>query len=97
MGETLSVMKQSFRITPIKMCIRDSLGIVNTQDQQVVMALANGYDLLTDCLTTYSTAYAENTALAKEAGAAYGTTANQIQLAKSDIVDAAIRLSLIHI
>ena len=66
------------------------LGIVNTQDQQVVMALANGYDLLTDCLTTSSTAYAENTALAKEAGAAYGTTANQIQLAKNDIVDAAI-------
>lgn len=66
------------------------LGIVNTQDQQVVMALANGYDLLADCLTTSSTAYAENTALAKEAGAAYGTTANQIQLAKNDIVDAAI-------
>ena len=68
----------------------NDLGIVNTQDQQVVMALANGYDLLTDCLTTSSTAYAENTALAKEAGAAYGTTANQIQLAKNDIVDAAI-------
>lgn len=68
----------------------NDLGIVNTQDQQVVMALANGYDLLTDCLTTSSTAYAENTALAKEAGTAYGTTANQIQLAKNDIVDAAI-------
>ena len=68
----------------------NELGIVNTQDQQVIMALANGYDFMTDCLNTSSAAYAENTALTNEANAAYGTTANQLKLAKNAVVDAAI-------
>ena len=67
------------------------MGIENTQDQQVVMALANGYDMLTKCLDLSGTAYKENTALMKEANAAYGTTANQIQLTKNAVTDAAIR------
>ncbi|MDY3030843.1 MAG: phage tail tape measure protein, partial [Clostridia bacterium] len=66
------------------------MGIENTQDQQVVMALANGYDMLTKCLDLSGTAYKENTALMKEANAAYGTTANQIQLTKNAVTDAAI-------
>lgn len=66
------------------------LGIENTQDQQAVMALANNYDLLTKCMDLSGTAYKENTALMKEANTAYGTTANQIQLAKNAVADAAI-------
>ncbi len=66
------------------------LGVNNTLDIQSLMALANGYETLEKSLSLASTAYAENTALTKEAEAAYATTASQIQLAKNNLVEAAM-------
>lgn len=68
----------------------NDLGIVNTQDQQIIMALAGSYDLMTKSLNLSSNAYQSNTALMKEANTAYGTTANQMKLAVNDIQDAAV-------
>ena len=41
----------------------DDLGINNTQDIQAMMALVNGYDLVTESVNRSNTAYKENTAL----------------------------------
>lgn len=67
------------------------LGIENTQDQQAIMALANNYELLAKCMNLSGQAYKENTALTKEATAAYATTANQIQLTKNAVTEAGIK------
>ncbi len=66
------------------------LGIDNIQDKQAVMALANGYDLMTDCLNRSSRAYEENTALTNEANAAYNTTANKFKMAMNAVTNAGI-------
>ena len=66
------------------------LGIDNIQDKQAVMALANGYDLMTDCLNRSSRAYEENTALTNEANAAYNTTANKLKMAMNAVTNAGI-------
>lgn len=66
------------------------LGIDNIQDKQAVMALANGYDLMTDCLNRSSKAYEENTALTNEANAAYNTTANKLKMAMNAVTNAGI-------
>lgn len=66
------------------------LGVENIQDQQIVMALANNYDLMAKSLDLSANAYKDNTALMKEAETAYGSVANQLKLAKNDIQDAAI-------
>lgn len=68
------------------------LGVENTLDVTSVLALANNYELLEKCLNLSSTAYKENTALTNEANTAYGTTANQIQLAKNAVTNAAMSL-----
>lgn len=70
----------------------EKLGVKNTLDVTSVLALANNYELLEKCLNLSSTAYKENTALANEANTAYGTTANQIQLAKNAVTNAAMSL-----
>ena len=66
------------------------LGIDNIQDKQAVMALANGYDLMTDCLNRSSKAYEENTALTNEANAAYNTVANKLKMAMNAVTNAGI-------
>lgn len=66
------------------------LGIDNIQDKQAVMALTNGYDLMTDCLNRSSKAYEENTALTNEANAAYNTTANKLKMAMNAVTNAGI-------
>ena len=68
----------------------DDLGIENIQDKQAVMALANGYDLMTDCLNRSSKAYEENTALTNEANAAYNTVANKLKMAMNAVTNAGI-------
>ncbi len=70
----------------------EKLGVENTLDVTSVLALANNYELLEKCLNLSSTAYKENTALTNEANTAYGTTANQIQLAKNAVTNAAMSL-----
>ena len=66
------------------------MGIDNIQDKQAVMALVNGYDLMTDCLNRSSKAYEENTALTNEANAAYNTVANKLKMAMNAVTNAGI-------
>lgn len=56
----------------------DDLGINNTQDIQAMMALVNGYDLVTESVNRSNTAYQENTALQEEFNAKNETTASKL-------------------
>lgn len=67
----------------------DKLGINNTQDIQAMMALVNGYDLVTASVERANTAYAENTALQAEFDAKAETTASQLAIVKNNFVEAA--------
>lgn len=67
----------------------DDLGINNTQDIQAMMALVNGYDLVTESVNRSNTAYQENTALQEEFNAKNETTASQMKIAKQNIIEAA--------
>ena len=67
----------------------DDLGINNTQDIQAMMALVNGYDLVTESVNRSNTAYQENTALQEEFNAKAETTASQMKIAKQNIIEAA--------
>lgn len=67
----------------------DDLGINNTQDIQAMMALVNGYDLVTESVNRSNTAYQENTALQEEFNAKNETTASKLANTKNNIVEAA--------
>ena len=67
----------------------DDLGINNTQDIQAMMALVNGYDLVTESVNRSNTAYKENTALQEEFNAKNETTASKLANTKNNIIEAA--------
>lgn len=67
----------------------DDLGINNTQDIQGMMALVNGYDLVTESVNRSNTAYQENTALQEEFNAKNETTASKLANTKNNIIEAA--------
>lgn len=67
----------------------DDLGINNTQDIQAMMALVNGYDLVTESVNRSNTAYKENTALQEEFDAKNETTASKLANTKNNIIEAA--------
>lgn len=67
----------------------DDLGINNTQDIQAMMALVNGYDLVTESVNRSNTAYQENTALQEEFNAKNETTASKLANTKNNIIEAA--------
>lgn len=67
----------------------DNLGINNTQDIQAMMALVNGYDLVTASVERSNTAYQENTALQEEFDAKAETTASKLSVAKNNVVEIA--------
>lgn len=67
----------------------DDLGINNTQDIQAMMALVNGYDLVTESVNRSNTAYQENTTLQEEFNAKNETTASKLANTKNNIVEAA--------
>nr|DAI04687.1 MAG TPA: minor tail protein [Caudoviricetes sp.] len=67
----------------------DDLGINNTQDIQAMMALVNGYDLVTESVNRSNTAYQENTALQEEFDAKAETTASKLSVAKNNVVEIA--------
>lgn len=67
----------------------DDLGINNTQDIQAMMALVNGYDLVTESVNRSNTAYKENTALQEEFDRKAETTASQLSVTKNNIIEAA--------
>lgn len=66
------------------------LGIKGTQETQVMLALANSGDLLSNSLEQGSDAWRENSALAEEAGKRYETAESRIAIAWNNIKDAAI-------
>lgn len=66
------------------------MGIKGTEEMQVMLALANSGDLLTNSLDLGATAWQENTALLEEAGKRYATTESKIKVAWNNISDAAI-------
>ena len=67
----------------------DDLGINNTQDIKAMMALVNGYDLVTESVNRSNTAYQENTALQEEFNAKNETTASKLANTKNNIIEAA--------
>ncbi|RII41872.1 phage tail tape measure protein [Galactobacter valiniphilus] len=67
-----------------------SMGIKGTEETQVMLALANSGDLLTDSLKLGNQAWKENTALVDEADKRYDTAASKVKVAWNKIKDAAI-------
>lgn len=59
------------------------LGVTEIRTTRAMLGLATAGDLLERSLATSQTAWDENTALAKEAGTRYGTTASQITMAEN--------------
>ena len=70
--------------------VLEDLGLSDTRVSQALLGMASSGDLLTDSLELGSKAWEENTALADEAGLRYETTAAKLQVAKNNLVDAAI-------
>lgn len=66
------------------------LGIRGTEETQVMLALANSGNLLTDSLELGARAWEENSALTDEASKRYETAESRIQMAWNTIKDAAI-------
>lgn len=66
------------------------MGIKGTEETQVMLALANSGDLLSDSLSLGAKAWEENTALAEEAGKRYETAQSKIRIAWNNIKDAGI-------
>ena len=66
------------------------MGIKGTEETQVMLALANSGDLLTESLELGAKAWEENTALAEEAGKRYETAQSKIRIAWNNIKDAGI-------
>lgn len=66
------------------------MGIKGTEEMQVMLALANSGDLLTESLELGAKAWEENTALAEEAGKRYETAESKVKIAWNNIKDAAI-------
>ncbi|MGP9528140.1 phage tail tape measure protein [Glutamicibacter sp. AOP5-A2-18] len=66
------------------------MGIKGTEETQVMLALANSGDLLTDSLNLGAQAWSENSALVDEANKRYETAESKIKIAWNNIKDAAI-------
>lgn len=66
------------------------MGIKGTEEMQVMLALANSGDLLTDSLELGAKAWEENSALADEAAQRYATAESKVKVAWNNIKDAGI-------
>lgn len=66
------------------------MGIKGTEETQVMLALANSGDLLTESLELGAKAWDENSALVEEANKRYETAESRIAIAWNNIKDAAI-------
>lgn len=66
------------------------MGIKGTEETQVMLALANSGDLLTESLELGAKAWEENSALVEEANKRYETAESRIAIAWNNIKDAAI-------
>lgn len=66
------------------------MGIKGTEEMQVMLALANSGDLLTESLELGAKAWEENSALADEAAQRYATAESKVKVAWNNIKDAGI-------
>jgi TP901 family phage tail tape measure protein len=66
------------------------LGIKSTEEVSTLLRLKGASDLLANSLDLGAKAWDENTALAQEAEKRYATVGSQIEIAKNNVVDAAI-------
>lgn len=66
------------------------MGIKGTEEVQVMLALANSGNLLSDSLDLGAKAWSENTALVEEASKRYETADSKVKIAWNNIKDAAI-------
>lgn len=72
--------------------VLDDMGITEVRMRDALLRSANASDLFSDALTVGSTAWTENTALAKEAEQRYGTMASKIDILKNVFNDIAIEI-----
>ena len=72
--------------------VLDELGLADVRVSRALLSMAGAGDLLADSLDLGAQAWADNTALAEEAGKRYDTTAAKIEIARNNINDAAISL-----
>ncbi|HVL67205.1 MAG TPA: phage tail tape measure protein [Vicinamibacterales bacterium] len=70
--------------------VLDKLGLSDQRLVRAFTSVANAGDLMRRAIDTSTTAFAENTALQKEAEQRYKTTASQMTLLKNNVQDAAI-------
>lgn len=68
----------------------DDLGLADVRVSQALLGMSSAGDLLRESLELGAQAWADNTALAEEAGKRYDTTAAKVQIAKNNVRDAAI-------
>ncbi|WP_019148463.1 phage tail tape measure protein [Timonella senegalensis] len=68
------------------------MGIKGTEETQVMLALANSGNLLTDSLNLGATAWEQNSALAEEAAKRYETTEAKVAMAWNAVKDGAIEV-----
>lgn len=70
----------------------DDLGQKDVRVARALLSMAGAGDLLAQSLATGAQAWADNTALAEEAGKRYDTTAAKIEIARNNIRDAGISI-----
>ena len=69
-----------------------NLGISETRQRDLLLRLAQGYDIVEDSLGISNKAWAENTALQDEANKRYQTTASQMEMLKNKVYDVGISI-----
>lgn len=69
-----------------------NLGISETRQRDLLLRLAQGYDIVEDSLGISNEAWAENTALQEEANKRYQTTASQMEMLKNKVYDVGISI-----
>lgn len=72
--------------------VLNDLGQSDVRTSRALLTMATSGDLLADSLDMSAQAWAENTALAEEAGKRYDTTAAKIEIARNNLNDAAISI-----
>lgn len=70
----------------------DDLELKDVRVSRALLSMAGAGDLLSESLATGAQAWADNTALAEEAGKRYDTTAAKIDIARNNIRDAGISI-----
>lgn len=72
--------------------VLDDLGQSDVRVSRALLTMATSGDLLTESLELGNQAWADNTALAEEAGKRYDTTAAKVAIARNSLNDAAISI-----